>query len=174
MGRHSNPLISNHNLTATILKSVERREDGIGWRLGELGRRGKEGRASRMKRNRVRKDNFYWRKSIKISIVDVLGRQGKYQTKSANSQSCCSWFSPRPECPPCLYPVLNSPPPWQAPEKKIRDMGPLKSHFTFHKYICLLSQLFTQRVNNFLHEDETQLSPTSVTWHSSWKLLAAY
>lgn len=62
-----------------------------------------------------------------------------------------------------LFLSCTKPPPWQAPEKKICDMGPLKSHFTFHKYICLLSQLFTQRVNNFLHEDETQLSPTSVT-----------
>lgn len=39
---------------------------------------------------------------------------------------------------PCLHPVLNSPPPYQAPEKKISDMGPLKSHFPFRKYICLL------------------------------------
>lgn len=35
MRRHINPLESNYNLTPPILKSVQRREIGIGWRRRE-------------------------------------------------------------------------------------------------------------------------------------------
>ena len=72
------------------------------WYRLKTGRIRKEGQRRKGIQDGERQDEegqLVLKKEHKISIVDVLGREGKYQTKSGNSQSCCSWFVPRPECP---------------------------------------------------------------------------